>query len=222
MPKYPCLFKKAAVTAPAGCLRDLRLQENRALMQQLCGKVTEGETCFSSDTYLSASRETRLKELHEFWSYADIDAIWAARGGFGCIHLLEKLDWPRILERDCAILGHSDITVLLLALYSRSYRGPLISSCMAGADLQSLQDADSLLSLQAALDPAFTSPLPGFASCKVLKTGKCRGALVPVTLSVAVMMSNTPWFPDLKGAILVIEDVNEACYKIDFLPARTL
>ena len=127
-----------------------------------------------------------------------------ARGGWGAARLLEhSIRW-----QPGWILGFSDVTALLWARLSAGFgggvHGPLLTTLPTEPDwsrerLRRLLFGESVPDLQG-------SGAGG---------GRCQGPLVVANLTVASHLLSTPYVPDLNGAILVLEDVGEAPYRID-------
>ena len=80
---------------------------------------------------------------------------------------------------------------------------------MPAVELAGEVDEMSLSSLNSALEGKMAIPAAILAQCRPHREGQAVGLLVPVTLSVLCSLLGTEYFPDLKGAILIIEDVNE-------------
>jgi muramoyltetrapeptide carboxypeptidase len=165
--------------------------------------------------WTAGSVTQRVKQFESAWCNPKVDVVFAARGGFGCIHLLGLLDWSRLAKYKNVLCGHSDLTVLHLAFMQKgiSYT---VSGSMPAVELATDKvDALTKSSLMSSL--SFKLPDLGslLESAEVLKEGDCRGKLVPVTLSVLCSLLGTEYFPDLSGVILVLEDVNEEPYRLD-------
>jgi len=118
------------------------------------------------------------------------------------------------------IIGYSDITALHLALLARA-GVPGLSGPMVAIDWPILDTETETrfweLARGAAPDPL---QLVGQATLQVLRPGKAEGPLIGGTLSVLVRLLGTPYLPELTGAILFLEDVGEAPYRIDGMLAQ--
>ena len=111
------------------------------------------------------------------------------------------------------LIGHSDLTIVHLAMLKEG--GVTLSGLMAAHELAEELDEMSEASLFSSLGGEFHIPESVFQKCVPRKKGFAQGLLVPVTLSVVCSMLATPYFPDLNGAIMLIEDINEAPYRLD-------
>ena len=160
--------------------------------------------------YLAASDADRAAALIDAVHDPTIAAVFCARGGYGTMRLLPYLPY-RKLSRPKLVVGYSDITALHLALY-RQCGWPGLAGPMVAPDWPSLS------SQRAAAFQAWTqeaaAPAPVIAGTPLV-SGTAEGWLLPVNLSVLTRLLGTPYLPDLTNAILVIEDVGEAPYRID-------
>ena len=153
--------------------------------------------------------EERLAGFHELLEDESLSAIFFARGGQGLLRIIDRLDWERIAARPRAWVGYSDVTPLLLRVVERcglvAFHGP-----MAGTDLARGLTAEESASLVAALGGDRPS-LP----VRSLRDGAAEGPVKGGCLSLLTAVLGTPWAPDLRDAILFLEDVNEPAYKVD-------
>jgi len=126
------------------------------------------------------------------------------RGGWGSARLLEQ---PRAVANRW-LLGFSDVTSLLWAQLAQgqggAIHGPLVTTLASEPDW----------SRQRLKDLLFGEPLPDLEG-EVWCAGQAHGPLLVANLTVATHLLGTPHLPSLKGAILVLEDVGEAPYRIE-------
>ena len=142
----------------------------------------------------------------------EIKAVFAARGGFGSARILELLNFDLIRKNPKIFSGFSDTTALQLGFCAQTsmitYSG--ISLCVncheTGMDTQTEHSLWGLL-----CEGYFRE----INNLKVMKPGIARGTLIGGCLSVVVSLVGTPYLPDMKDVILIIEDVNEEPYRID-------
>jgi len=160
--------------------------------------------------YLQASDDVRAGELAEMLADRDVRAIILARGGYGIMRILPRLD-PELLRRDPKpIVGFSDGTALLAWAYAAGVRG------IHGPVVQQLGDLPP--SDLAQLIALLTDPRPPGARPWKLEAhgrGTFRGPLVPTNLTMASLLFGTPWPVPLAGAIALFEEVGERPYEID-------
>ena len=198
---------------PAGPVRDaerlragIRLIEDMGFAVKVRGPAAPGNT-----SYLADSDEQRAAHLHGLWSDNEVRAIVAIRGGYGCLRLLDLLDWAMFRREPKFLVGFSDVTALLNCLVERAglvaVHGP-----MAGSLARS--DEQSRASLFALLTGAFEERIKP-KKLEILRGGTGRGRLAGGNLTTLVHLLGTPWEPPWDGRILVLEDTNEPLYRID-------
>ena len=160
--------------------------------------------------YLSASAEDRLADFVSAWNDPEVDAILCARGGFGSAHLLPLFDWRGMMERKLPLLGFSDITALHLAMDKLGVGRPVAAPMLKF--IPEL-DAGSLAAFLRVLkrDDGESD------GAEVLTEGAFSGRPLAGNLTVTASLLGTPYFPDPRGRVLVLEEVGEPLYRIDRL-----
>lgn len=153
----------------------------------------------------------RLAAFHRLAADRDLPAILFTRGGHGLLRVLPGIDWELLRRRPRAYVGYSDLTPFLLAVVRRlglaAFHGPLVGAELARGLTGG--ERDSLLGALAGRYPVEV-PLAGS-----LRSGAAAGPLLGGCLSLLTSTLGTPWFPDLDGAVLFLEDVNEPPYRLD-------
>ena len=168
--------------------------------------------------YLSAPDPDRAAALNDAIADPDVQAVFCVRGGYGCLRLLDALDWEAARSHPTLIVGYSDITALHLALYCHAdwvgLSGPVVTEWpqMLGDDAH----RPALDHLQRWLS-GDTPPLSPFDASSLTPhtTGQGTGPLLGGNLSVLSRMVGSPHLPSMEGAILFLEDVDEKPYAID-------
>ena len=159
--------------------------------------------------YFAGTDAARLADLNRALADDAVDGVWCIRGGYGAMRLLPGIDYASLRRRPKALIGYSDITALHAAIGSRcelvSFHGPT-----GRAELTEFSRASLERAVVSDDDPF------GVAGAAVsLVPGSARGRLVGGNLALLAALCGTPYAPDFDGAILVLEDVNEAVYRID-------
>ena len=161
--------------------------------------------------YLAASLEARLNDLNQAIQDESADAILCARGGFGSMHLLERLDIDALVQSQKLFVGFSDNTALHLALNKAglmSLHGPVVTALGSYKDAE--HPVDRLLD---AMQYRFKSPLRFTGTGQV--KGQVKGTLVGGNLSLlSSCLPNTTCALE-EGSILLIEEIGEPLYRID-------
>ena len=151
--------------------------------------------------YFSAPDAQRAAELSAAWADPSVDGVLYLGGGWGGARVLEA--GFRYSNRPKWTLGFSDTSSLLLAQWAAGLPGAIHGSS-GGQDDQWQRTVDLLKGRSVA-------PLKGEGK----REGTAEGPLVVTNLTVATHLIGTPWLPSLDGAILVLEDVGEAPYRVD-------
>jgi muramoyltetrapeptide carboxypeptidase len=172
--------------------------------------VTYDESIFDTDGYLAGSDARRASELLRALEDPEVDAIVAARGGYGAMRLLPLLPIETIAASKKLLVGFSDVTALH-ALFQRAGLRSLHASMISA--LGRLPDARIERWMR-----ALEGELP-FAPhrCAWRTSGRAVAPVVGGNLALLAALLGTPYFPPVDGAILLLEDVGEAPYKIDRL-----
>jgi len=197
-----------AVVAPAGAVDPNRLSRGVAILEGTGLRVRVGEHACARYGYLAGRDEERAADFHRAWCDEEIRALFAARGGFGSTRLLPLLDVEVLRAHRKIFVGFSDCTALLNFIVCRlglvSFHGPVVTSLAADEDLV----APLLAALSQTEPPPIGAPL-------CIKRGKADGRLLGGCLSVLVALLGTPYEPVWDGAVLFLEDVREAPYRVD-------
>ena len=151
----------------------------------------------------------RTAVFQEYLDNENIDAIWIARGGYGSIRIIDKLDFTHFLQHPKWIIGFSDGTVLhgklsRMGVPSLHAAMPFYFANKTPEAKQSLFDALTGKPLQYEIP---SNPLN--------RLGKMEGEIVGGNLSVLMGMNGSNIFPETDGKILFIEEVDEYIYHID-------
>ena len=166
---------------------------------------------------LSADDAGRAQELTAAFADPDVGALLVGHGGYGCLRLLDRLDWDRIARNPKPIVGFSDATALLIPLASsigaNAVHGPTARSLARDSDEATLA---ALAAVLAGDWSAYNGHLAAQAAgIKVLRSGQARGRLFAGNLSLLSALCGTAFRLDGRGAILFLEEWNEPQYRFD-------
>jgi muramoyltetrapeptide carboxypeptidase len=206
---------KVAITCPAKKLpRPMTDAVN--LLQSWGLEVVLGETVEASYHQFAGDDDLRAKDLQRFINDDSIKAIIAARGGYGTIRMIDKVDFSHVAKNPKWLVGFSDITVLHAHLFS-NFKLQSIHGQMP----VNIPDA-SAKSLETLRKALFGEDIRyHFNSHHLNRSGKGHGILIGGNLSLLVAVNNSVSDMDYTGKILFIEDVGEYLYAIDRM-MRTL
>jgi muramoyltetrapeptide carboxypeptidase len=206
-----------AVTAPGGAIwnpQDVFKFEQQ--LRNMGFKVILGRTLSSKKGYLAGTDEERAKELMQFFEDPSIDGIIAMRGGWGCARLLEKLDYSIIKSNPKVLMGFSDISSLLNAIYIRT--GLITFHGLVGVNTWNEFSTEVFNRIvcygENCLLPMDQSSAKSFVT---INDGKARGRLIGGNLSVLSGLVGTSYFEIPENSILFLEETNEEPYVVDRL-----
>jgi muramoyltetrapeptide carboxypeptidase len=167
------------------------------------------EHALARDGYFAGDDATRSRDLARAISDPAIDGIWCIRGGYGSMRILDALDLSPLAKRPKPVLGFSDITALHAAIGVRcgivSFHGPTARRALTDFSRASIARA-----LAARENPCGTA-----TEARIIRPGSAHGRLAGGNLALLASLCGTPWLPSLAGAIVVLEDINEATYRVD-------
>lgn len=171
--------------------------------------------------YLAGQDKERASDINAMFADKDVKAIFAVRGGWGAARALPFVDWDVVRANPKFLIGYSDITALHMAIAAKggavTLHGPNASSAWGRASVESFKSI------------AFDGGTPLFENPKAtedrlvqrrwrtikIRGGKAQGHLLGGNLTVLTALAGTPYLPDFSGAILFLEDIDEAEYRID-------
>jgi muramoyltetrapeptide carboxypeptidase len=198
------------IVSPGFAVKEAALRRGLDALGKMGFRTRVGDHALARNGYLAGTDEQRLADLLTMLDDPEVRAIWFARGGYGTARLLERVPWRRLARGARLLIGYSDLTALFAAALPRTGW-----SCLYGPVVTELGDSaayhrPSLRTLLAGRP--LELPLKRGA---VLAPGRARGRLVGGNLSVLCHLSGTRYFPDLRGAVLFLEETGEEVYRID-------
>ena len=175
--------------------------------------------------YLAGTDDARLADLNRALADDAIDGIWCIRGGYGMTRILDRVDYDAVRRRPKPVIGYSDVTSLLNGITAATgvvtFHGPMAREAMP---------AFSRRHFERVLSPAPAGRLerlpvadvlvPGDDRIVPLVPGVAEGPLFGGNLTLLQCLVGTPHAPPLEGAILFLEDVGEALYRVDRMLAH--
>ncbi|HEY4205428.1 MAG TPA: LD-carboxypeptidase [Puia sp.] len=220
MPRVPDYLSDGdtiGITCPAGCIT---LKEIEPAMQQIESwgfKIKVGDTVGKKDFSFGGTDAERAADLQRMIDDPGLKAILCARGGYGSVRIVDKLDFSGLSNYPKWIIGFSDITVLLCHIH-RNVNMAAIHSKMCNSFPDDWSKAepvqiDSILSIRQALT-GDTIQYP-VAVHEKNRTGVAEGQLVGGNLKTIETLSGSRSDIDTVGKILFVEDTGEYLYSID-------
>jgi muramoyltetrapeptide carboxypeptidase len=197
------------ITAPAKSIDQKCVDAAKDFFEANGFKVLVSDHCCGEHHYFSGTDSERRQDFQYGLDHPEIKAIVCARGGYGCIRILDQLQWASMLRNPKFLVGFSDVTVF----HQRMQRFGL-ESIHATMPLDFEKNTkDSLSSLLAALkNEPYSIQSP---ANKWNRKGQARGKLVGGNLSIVYSLLGTEDQIDYSECILFLEDVGEQIYHVD-------
>ena len=183
-------------------------------LKELGYKIKIYKTFYLEKGYFAGSDEERINDINEAFRDKEVKAILCMCGGYGLTRIVDKLDYEAIRNNPKLIIGYSDITALINAIYFKCSFSTIHG--IVGATLKGI-DNDSL--------KCFLDLITNKTKGKVLKNiknemvslvdGIVEGELVGGNMSLIDTLAPSSYKVDFTDKIVFIEDVGEAAYRID-------
>lgn len=163
---------------------------------------------------LAGKDAARAADLNQMFSDPAVDAIIPFRGGWGSNRILDLVDFETIRQNPKPLIGFSDITSLLLAVYAKTglvtFHGPVGKStwnAFTTSHFEQVLMTDEM--------PTLKNPADSGVPVQTITPGSISGPLLGGNLSVLTSMLGSDYLPQWQGAILFLEDIGEDVYRID-------
>jgi muramoyltetrapeptide carboxypeptidase len=209
-----------AVVAPSGWVSRTRLAVGVEMLEGWGFNVRVMPGVYESRGYLAGeSDEANAAELAACFADPTIDGIICARGGYGAMRLLPFMDWQAVRANPKFFGGYSDITALHLAIRRETglitFHGSMVQR---QGDEPALHpwSADALRRALTSAEPLGVVAAPEDApQVQALRGGRATGPLVGGNLTLVAALCGTRWQLDARDCILLLEDTDEAPYRVD-------
>lgn len=212
---------RIGIVAPAGVVSREALERGLAEVRSWGLDPVLGDHVFDQRGYLAGDDAARAADLNRFFRDPSIAGILCARGGYGSLRILPLIDMDAVRRHPKVFVGFSDITTLHLAFWKEAglvtFHGPMGEVHDPSGQMPPYNAA----CLKAAIfGQAFPGPVPwpdapDAPEPVTVVPGTARGRLIGGNLELVSRLSGTPWHPDTRGSILVLEEVDEEPYRCD-------
>jgi len=213
-PPYLKAGDTVAIVAPSGALRNKneKIELTIELLKSWGLNVVVGKNVFNINNHFAGTDEERCEDYQKALDDPTISAILCARGGYGTVRILDKLDFSKFKKNPKWLIGYSDITALHNQLQNEGYESIHGMMCTsAQKDLDSIRETVDTFK-----DAVFGKPLAyTLEGSEYNKTGTATGELIGGNLTLLHTMLGSKTSMDTSGKILFIEEVGEYEYHID-------
>lgn len=198
-----------AIVAPAKAIDEQQVLFAKEYLEKNGFRVVLGNHVMDNYHYFSGEDNARAADFQEALNNPEVKAILCARGGYGCIRILDRIDWAVQLQNPKWIIGFSDVTIF--HQYMDKWEIPSLHATMP-LDFQTGEknNLETLLSTLTTNQFEYT-----ISPDKHNKNGTTSGKIIGGNLSIVYSLIGTSLQPDYLGKILFIEDVGEPLYAID-------
>lgn len=207
-PSYLKKGDKIAIVASARKISLVEIEPAIAIFEKWGLEVVLSKNLFKSDNQFSGTDQERAEDMQTMLDDASVKAIISARGGYGTIRIIDKLDFTKFKQLPKWIVGYSDITVLHSHLHNLG-----IETIHATMPINFAKNEEATESLRKAL---FGEQLIYETENHSLnKKGICEGEFIGGNLSLIYALTGSVSDIDTNGKILFIEDLDEYLYHLD-------
>ena len=213
--------RRVALFAPSSPLESEKLDAGLKIIEEKAPWIEIINDTFTDQTedmpslpYLAGKDQLQAGRFTNLLLDTSIDIVWCLRGGYGSSRWLSMVPWDRIGHEASVLIGFSDVSFLHSALFQQghlSIHGPLISTLPNTT-------GSARKALWTCLDQGEFPSLSG----TTLSPGKAKGPLIGGNLTCITHLIGTAYEPGWDGAILLIEDHNEALYRLDRMLTQLL
>jgi muramoyltetrapeptide carboxypeptidase len=196
------------ITAPAKAIEKEHVDFAISFFENAGYKVLVSKNCLGQHHYFSGTDEERLEDLQYGIDHPEVKAIVCARGGYGCVRIVDRIQWASMLREPKWMVGFSDVTVFHQHL--QRFNLPSIHGSMVLNFKDNTQEALTTL-LSALKGESFSLS----ATSTQNKPGQAEGTLIGGNLSIVYSLIGTNNQPDYSDKILFVEDLAEHLYHID-------
>lgn len=210
------------LVSPGSPPREEPFEKGIAWLEANGFRIRRGTTARPGLGLHAGSPEERAADFQRMMEDPEVQAVLCTRGGGGTMGILPHLDYRRIRQRPKPVIGLSDITALHLALY-KSCGMPGISAQVLvqladKADEYTRQGWLSMVRGETGIGPV---GLPAGSRLEVVSGGPAaQGPLFPCNLSLVSSLAGTSFLPSLRGAVLVVEEIDETPHSLDRMVTR--
>ena len=206
---------------PGSYISDDGLETAVSNLENLGLNVKMGSHIRAERGFTAGTDAERLADLHSMFGDPQVDAIWCARGGYGCSRLLPYIDYSLIRKNPKALIGYSDITALHNAIFQKtgliSFHGPVGSSEQTEYTMAQLEAVlfEGRMPYQIPLSSDNQAREESAYETRTITPGLAQGTLIGGNLTLLAAMAGTGYLPSVRNKIVFLEDIGEKPYRID-------
>jgi len=206
------------VISPASSPDDLiKIENGVKYLEKLGYRIEVGKNVGKQTGYFAGTDSERLEDIHSMFKNKNVKAVFCVRGGFGSTRLLDKIDYKIIRNNPKIFVGYSDINALQMAFFTKcgliTFAGPMVA--VDFADEISHFTEETFWRIITSNKKIGRIQNPNKEKFYVLNKGRAQGRIIGGNLSIINSLIGTEYLPKMKDSILLLEEINEAPYRID-------
>jgi len=213
-PPYLKAGDTVAIVAPSGILKNRfdEIEHAQTLLKSWGLHTVVGKHVFSQDHHFAGTDDQRCEDFQNALDSPKVSAIWCARGGYGSVRILDKLDYTKFKQQPKWLIGFSDITALHNQFHNEGIESIHAMMCVSLPQDEN-QIKETIATFKAAI---FGEPLHyTLKGSTYNKAGTVTAPLVGGNLTMLHTMLGSNTSIDTTGKILFIEEIGEYKYHID-------
>ena len=182
------------------------------LMEEWGLKVVFGKTIGAEENQFAGNDELRAEDFQEMLDNPEIKAIWCAKGGYGTVRIIDKLDFLHFKKHPKWIIGYSDVTVLHSHIHNLGVK-TLHAQIFLGVEKKSEETYETIK--KAIFGREYSISYPVGKRQNYNRNGSVKGTIVGGNLSILYSLCGSSSALGTSGKILFIEDLDQYLYHID-------
>ncbi|MGK5682615.1 S66 peptidase family protein [Actinoplanes sp. URMC 104] len=205
-----------ALISPSGASDSGRIAATVAALEGWGLRVRLGAYAGGRHAFFAGTDDERLADLNDALRDPAVRGVFCMRGGYGMQRIVDRVDFAAVRADPKVVMGFSDITALHVALWREAglatVHGPTAGQFERGPSSLTVRAARHAVMLD---DPVTVTAVPDEPTYAVRVDGSASGTLLGGNLAMLATTVGTPHALDLTGAILLLEEVGEAPYRVD-------
>ncbi|WKU07686.1 LD-carboxypeptidase [Micromonospora sp. HUAS LYJ1] len=204
------------LVSPSGPTRPERVARGIELLTGWGLRPQVAPNAYARRGYLAGDDALRAADLNAAFTDPQVRGVICTRGGYGAQRVVDLIDMAAVRRDPKVVAGFSDITALQFALWRGARLTGVHGPGAAWVDERTpLRSAESLHAALMTTTPVTVAAVPGEETYPVRVPGRAVGRLLGGNLCLLTATLGTPDMPDLTGAVLLVEEVQEPPYKVD-------
>ena len=216
-PPYLKVGDTIAIVAPAGILkgRQATIQQAQKLAESWGLKVVIGKNIYSQNNHFAGTDDERCQDFQDALDNKKVKAIWAARGGYGSVRILDMLDFTEFNKHPKWVIGYSDITAFHNHIHNLGFE-TLHAMMPTSLEEKPEEIIETIASFKKALfGENVNYEIPSSTYNRSLSSKEIKGELIGGNLAILTSMLGSKSQLKTENKILFIEEIGEYKYSID-------